>query len=68
LSEHLGAWITQAQADGGIDPSLPPELVLYRIFACACDPVPGFLKASGQHADEQIVDWLTSGLFRGLRP
>lgn len=68
LSEHLGAWITQAQAEGGIDPALPPELVLYRIFACACDPVPGFLKAGGQHTDEQIVDWLTTGLFRGLRP
>lgn len=68
VSEHLGAWITQAQSQGDIDPALPPELVLYRVFACACDPVPGFAKASGQHSDEQIVDWLTEVFFRGLRP
>lgn len=67
VSEHLGAWITQAQADGDIDAALPPALVLYRVFACACDPVPGFLKVSGQYSDTQIVDWLTNSLFRGLR-
>ena len=28
-SERLGEWIVQAQADGAIDPALPPEVVLY---------------------------------------
>jgi len=67
VSDLLGAWIVRAQADGEIDPALPPEVVLYTIFARACDPVPGFLKAGGQHADEQIVDWVLGTCMNGLR-
>ena len=65
-SDMLGGWIVQAQADGDIDPALPPEVVLYCIFARACDPVPGFLKASGQHSDEQIIDWVLRSCMHGL--
>ncbi len=68
VSEHLGAWIVQAQAEGDIDPGLPAEVVLYSVFARACDPVPGFLKAGGQHSDMQIVGWVMNAFFRGLRP
>jgi TetR/AcrR family transcriptional regulator of autoinduction and epiphytic fitness len=67
VSEQLGNWIVQAQADGDIDARLPPEVVLYTIFARACDPVPGFLKASGQHSDAQIVDWMLMTCLNGLR-
>jgi AcrR family transcriptional regulator len=66
VSEQLGGWILQAQTDGDIDPALPPEVVLYTIYARACDPVPSFLKASGQHSDEQIVDWVLATCMRGL--
>jgi TetR/AcrR family transcriptional regulator, regulator of autoinduction and epiphytic fitness len=66
VSERLGGWILQAQADGDIDPALPAEVVLYTIYARACDPVPGFLKASGQHSDAQIVDWVLTTCMRGL--
>ncbi len=66
VSDALGAWIVQAQADGDIDGDLPPEVVLYSIFARACDPVPGFLKASGQHSDEQIVEWVMRSCMQGL--
>jgi len=66
VSDRLGAWIVQAQYDGDIDPALPPEVVLYTIFARACDPVPGFLKAGGQHADAQIVDWVLGTCMNGL--
>lgn len=67
VSERLGEWIVQAQADGDIDPALPPEVVLYTLFARACDPVPAFLKAGGQHDDGQIVDWVLAICLRGLR-
>ena len=67
VSERLGEWIVQAQADGDIAPVLPPEVVLYTIFARACDPVPAFLKAGGQHTDAQIVDWVLSICLHGLR-
>jgi AcrR family transcriptional regulator len=66
VSERLGEWIVAAQADGRIDRTLPPEVVLYTLFARACDPVPGVLKAGGQYSDEQIVDWVLSTCFGGL--
>lgn len=67
VSDKLGEWILQAQAAGDIDPALPPEVVLYTIYARGCDPVPAFLKAGGQHGDEQIVDLVLSTCFNGLR-
>jgi AcrR family transcriptional regulator len=67
VSDRLGDWIMQAQADGDIDPALPPEVVLYTLFARACDPVPGFLKAGGRYSDEQIVEWVLTTCMNGLR-
>ena len=67
VSERLGGWIQQAQADGDIDPALPPELVLYTVYARACDPVPAFLKAGGAFSDTEIVDLITGTCLRGLR-
>jgi hypothetical protein len=66
-SDRLGEWITAAQASSDINPALPPELVLYTIYARACDPVPGVMKAGGQYDDEQIVEWVLSSCFDGLR-
>ena len=66
LSDELGAWIAQAQAEGELGSDLPPELVLYTLFARACDPVLGLLKASGQHSDEQIIALLLRTCFDGL--
>ena len=66
LSDQLGAWIVQAQQDGAISRLLPPEAVLYTIYARACDPVLGFLKAGGSYNDEQIVDMVMLTCFDGL--
>jgi AcrR family transcriptional regulator len=66
VSDRLGAWIEQAQADGSIDPALPAELVLYTLLARACDPVPGFLKAGGRLDDAQIVELVLTTCFDGL--
>ena len=67
LSDKLGAWIAAAQAAGSLDPSLPAEVVLYTLFARACDPVLALLKAGGQYDDERIIEWLLSTCFDGLR-
>lgn len=67
VSDQLGGWIERAQADGDIEPSLPGELVLYTIYARACDPVPGFLKAGGRYGDEEIVEMVLGTCFDGLR-
>lgn len=66
LSNRLSIWITEAQTGGQLNAALPPELVLYTLFARACDPVVAMLKASGQYTDEQIVAWVTSTTFDGL--
>ena len=67
LSDTLGEWILQAQADGTLDPGLPPLVVLYTLFARACDPVVGFLKESGLYSDEEIVALVLRTCFKGLR-
>ena len=66
LSDRLGVWILQAQASGCLRAGLPPELVLYTLFARACDPVLGLLKSTGQYTDAQIIDWLVATTFEGL--
>ena len=67
VSEVLGGWIVQAQGDGDIEPALPPEVVLYTIYARACDPVPAFLKAGGSFSDAQIVDMVLATCWGGMR-
>ncbi|MES2188676.1 MAG: helix-turn-helix domain-containing protein [Pseudomonadota bacterium] len=67
VSDHIGAWIEAAQADGSLNPKIPPLVVLYTLYARACDPVPGFLKAGGTHSDKEIVDLVMATCFNGLK-
>jgi AcrR family transcriptional regulator len=66
VSDKLGEWITAAQKAGQLNRKLPPEVILYTLFARACDPVLSLLKASGNHSDEQIIEMLLSTCFDGL--
>ena len=66
VSEMLGTWITASQKAGSLNPALPPEVILYTIFARACDPVLGLLKAGGNYSDEQIIEMLLTTCFGGL--
>jgi TetR/AcrR family transcriptional regulator, regulator of autoinduction and epiphytic fitness len=68
VSDRIGAWIVQAQTDGDIDPTLPPELVLFTIYARACDPVPAYLKAGGAFTDAEVVDLVQRSCWNGLKP
>lgn len=67
VSDRLGAWIVAAQADGSLNPALPPIAVLYTLYARACDPVLGFLRGTEQYSDEQITEIVLSTCFGGLR-
>ena len=67
ISDQIGGWIEAAQADGSLSAKLPPLVVLYTLYARACDPVPGFLKAGGQHTDEEIVELVLNTCFDGLK-
>ena len=66
VSEKLGAWITAAQKAGHLNRKLPPEVVLYTLFARACDPVLGLLKAGANRSDEEIIELLLGTCFDGL--
>jgi TetR/AcrR family transcriptional regulator of autoinduction and epiphytic fitness len=66
VSEVLGGWIEAAQAQGQINATLPALVVLYTLFARACDPVLEFLKMSELYSDEQIIDLVMSTCFDGL--
>lgn len=67
LGDTLGEWIVQAQAAGVLDPELPPVVVLYTLYARACDPVVGFLQESGQYQKEEIIALVLRTCFDGLR-
>ena len=66
VSDQIGQWITEAQAQGFINPALPPLVVLYTLFARACDPVVGFLKEGGQYSDAEVVDLVVRTCYEGL--
>ena len=66
VSDQIGEWIIEAQAQAVINPGLPPLVVLYTLYARACDPVVSFLKDGGQHSDEEIVDLVVLTCFDGL--
>jgi hypothetical protein len=68
LSNKLSIWITEAQTSGQLNPDLPAEMTLYMLFALACDPVVGMLKASGMYTNEQILAWVTTATFDGVSP
>ncbi|MGE5713397.1 MAG: TetR family transcriptional regulator, partial [Betaproteobacteria bacterium] len=65
-SDRLGAWIEQARERGELAQALPPEVVLYTLYARACDPVSDYLKVSGSFRDEEIVELVTATCFDGL--
>lgn len=66
LSDLLGEWIIDAQAAKTLQQKLPAEAALFTLYARACDPVVGFLKAGGRFSDQEIVDIVTSTCFDGL--
>lgn len=67
VGDTLGTWIVQAQAQGEINPKLPPLVVLYTLYARACDPVLEFLKMSQMHSDDDIITLVMETSFDGLR-
>lgn len=67
VSDQLGAWIEQAQAQGLVNPALPAIAVLYTLYARACDPVLEFLKQAGLYSEDDIIALVMSTCFEGLR-
>jgi TetR/AcrR family transcriptional regulator, regulator of autoinduction and epiphytic fitness len=66
ISDTLGGWIEAAQKAGEISTKLPAMVVLYTLYARACDPVLEFLKMGGQYSNVQMLDFVCSTCFDGL--
>ncbi len=66
ISDRLGGWIEAAQAQGTLNPALPPVAILYSLYARACDPVLEFLQAGGLFSREQVVELVMTTCFEGL--
>lgn len=66
VSDQIGAWIVSAQEQGSISKRFPAMLVLYSVYARACDPVLDFLIQGGTPVDEAINQVMMS-CFSGLR-
>jgi TetR/AcrR family transcriptional regulator, regulator of autoinduction and epiphytic fitness len=66
ISDTLGGWVETAQADKDISSKLPAIVVLYTVYARACDPVLEFLKASELYSETQILDMVQMSCFEGL--
>jgi TetR/AcrR family transcriptional regulator of autoinduction and epiphytic fitness len=67
ISDLIGVWIEKGQQEGSLNPDIPAILVLYTLYARACDPVLEFLRASGLHSDDEIVELVVCSCFEGLR-
>lgn len=66
IDGQLGEWIEQGQRERALDAGLPPQAVLYTLYARAGDPVVEFLRAAGRHSPEQIVELVLGTCFNGL--
>lgn len=66
LSDSIGEWIEQAQAEGKLQSNLPGLAILYTLYARACDPVLGFLRSSQLYDDDEIIAIVTRTCFEGL--
>ena len=66
LSDSIGEWIEQAQAEGKLQSNLPGLAILYTLYARACDPVLGFLRSSQLYDDDEIIAIVTRTCFERL--
>ena len=66
LSDSIGEWIEQAQAEGKLQSNIPGLAILYTLYAKACDPVLGFLRSSQLYDDDEIIAIVTRTCFEGL--
>lgn len=67
LNELMGELIEKAKAQGAIRADLPTEVVLFTIYARSCDPTLDYLRTNEQYSDEQVIGFLLSTCFDGLK-
>jgi TetR/AcrR family transcriptional regulator, regulator of autoinduction and epiphytic fitness len=66
LSDLLATWIEASQENGSLTRAVPPEVILYSVYARACDQVLSVLRGGGQYSHEQVIQWVMETSFFGL--
>lgn len=66
LNSSFRSLIERAQADGALDRTLPPDVIMFTIYARSCDPTLTFLRSTHSYSDEQVLEYLVRTCFAGL--
>lgn len=66
LNTSFRSLIERAQGDGSLDRTLPPDVIMFTIYARSCDPTLTFLRSTHSYPDEQVLDYLVRTCFNGL--
>jgi len=66
LNSSFRSLIERAQADGALDRTLPPDVIMFTIYARSCDPTLTFLRSTRSYTDEQVLEYLVRTCFDGL--
>jgi hypothetical protein len=67
LNERMSGLVKAAQARGVIEPDLPPDVVVFALYARTCDPAVEYLQMTGRYTNRQVADYLVRVAFGGLR-
>lgn len=67
LNERMTGLVKAAQARGVIEPDLPPDVVVFALYARTCDPAVEYLQMTGRYTNRQVADYLVRVAFGGLR-
>jgi AcrR family transcriptional regulator len=67
LNELLAELIEKSRTEGAIRKDLPTYVVLFTIYARSCDPTLDYLRSGELYNDEQVIEFLLSTCFDGLR-
>ena len=49
-----------------VDRTLPPDVIMFTIYARSCDPTLTFLRSTHSYSDEQVLEYLVRTCFAGL--
>lgn len=67
LNERMSDLVKSAQAQGVLDPDLPPDVVVFSLYARTCDPAVEYLQMSGRYTHQQVTEYLVKVAFAGLQ-
>jgi AcrR family transcriptional regulator len=66
LNAQVTALVDRARADGTLRSDIPADVIVHTIYARTCDPAFDFLRDSGRHSPDDLINYLVATSFDGL--